>query len=180
MSLILLSSVKFAFGPSFVYLNKNYNFNFLETNLYAIVGGMLGVVVFLSLSKWILRVYHRIRVIYFHTFKKKQIFTDPVADVKEPLKIVYDYIEARRKKKRIFTPRNRRVVRIWQTYGLMGLAALTPILFSIPIGTFIMTRFESNNNKIILYMLFSVIIWSLILTSFFELTHVRNIHEIVK
>src|SRR5205823_3294461 len=104
----------------------------------------------------------------------------PVADVNESLKIVYDYIDARKKKKRKFTPRNRRIVRIWQTYGLVGLAALTPIIFSIPIGTFIMTRFESNNNKIILYMFFSIVCWSLLLTGFFELTHAKNIHEIVK
>jgi hypothetical protein len=180
LSVILISSVKFAFGPSFVYLNENYDFTFFETNIFAIVGGMLGVWVFLYMSKWILRLYRKIRAWYFHVFKnKKQIFSDLVVDVDAPVTVKYDYVVGKSKKK-VFTPRNRRIIRIWQSYGLIGLAALTPILFSIPIGTFIMTRFESNNKKILWYMLISITCWSLLLTTIFELTHVRNIHEIVK
>jgi len=177
---MLFSSVKFALGPSFVYLNEKYNFSFFQTNLYCILGGMLGVVVFLSLSKLILKIYHRVRVIYFHAFRRKKLFRDPVADVSFPVKIRYEYLKKSVPKKRVFTPRSRRIVKIWQTTGLLGLAALTPILFSIPLGTFIMSRFESNNKRIILFMFISIICWSLILTSFFELTHVRNIQEIIK
>jgi len=177
---ILFSSVKFALGPSFVYLNEKYNFSFLQTNIYCILGGMLGVAVFLYLSKWILKIYHRVRVIYFHTFRRKKLFIDPVADVSFPVKIKYEYMKLSVPKKRVFTPRSRKIVRLWQTYGLFGLAALTPILFSIPLGTFIMSRFESNNKRIILFMFISIICWSLILTSFFELTHVRNLEEMVK
>ena len=181
LSLILISSVKFAFGPSFVYLNENYDFTFFETNIFAILGGMLGVWVFLYLSKWILRMYRKIRAWYFHVFKrKKQPFSELVVDVDAPIKVKYDYIIPGKPKKKVFTARNRRIIRIWQGYGLVGLAALTPIIFSIPIGTFIMTRFESNNKKILWYMLISITCWSLLLTSIFELTHVRNIHEIVK
>jgi hypothetical protein len=173
--------VKFAFGPSFVYLNENYDFTFFETNIFAILGGMLGVWVFLYLSKWILKIYRRIRAWYFHVFKsKKQLFSDLVVDVDAPVIVKYDYVVSDRQKKKVFTARNRRIIRIWQSYGLVGLAALTPIIFSIPIGTFIMTRFESNNKKILWYMLISITCWSLLLTSIFEFTHVRNIHEIVK
>ena len=179
LSLILISSVKFAFGPSFVYLNENYDFTFIETNIFAIMGGMLGVWFFLYLSKWILKLYRKIRAWYFHVFQKKQqLFTDLVVDIDAPVKVKYDYVVSK-PKKRVFTTRNRRIIRIWQSYGLVGLAALTPILFSIPIGTFIMARFESNNKKILWYMLISITCWSLLLTSIFELTHVRNIPEIV-
>jgi hypothetical protein len=181
ISLILISSVKFAFGPSFVYLNENYDFTFFETNIFAILGGMLGVWVFLYLSKWILRIYRKIRAWYFHVFKnKQQPFSEMVMDVDAPVSVKYDYVLTNKQKKKVFTSRNRRIIKIWQSYGLVGLAALTPIIFSIPVGTFIMTRFESNNKKILWYMLISITCWSLLLTSIFEFTHVRNIHEIVK
>ena len=180
ISLILISSVKFAFGPSFVYLNENYDFTFLETNFFAILGGMLGVLFFLYLSKWILKLYRKLRAWYFHVFKRKNsMFSDLVVDVDAPIEVRYDYVLSNRPKKKIFTARNRRIIKIWQGYGLVGLAALTPIVFSIPIGTFIMTRFESNNKKILWYMLISITCWSLLLTSIFEFAHVRNIPEIV-
>jgi hypothetical protein len=162
-----------------VYLNENYDFTFFETNFFAILGGMLGVFVFIYLSKWILKIYRKIRAYYFHVFRRKQIFSDPVVDIDTPVSVKYNYITTIRPKKKIFTARNRRIIKIWQGYGLVGLAALTPILFSIPIGTFIMTRFESNNKKILWYMLVSITCWSLLLTGIFELTHVRNIPEIV-
>src|SRR5204863_6706992 len=111
--------------------------------------------------------------------KGKEIFSAPIADVEEKVEIHYDYIEESKRKKRIFTRRSRRIVRIWKNYGLIGLAALTPILFSIPIGTFIITLLEHNHKKILLYMFISVSCWSLVLTSIFELSHVRNIHEII-
>ena len=181
LSVILISSVKFAFGPSFVYLNENYDFTFLETNLFSIFGGMLGVWFFLYLSKWILRLYRKLRAYYFHVFqRKKPGFSDLVVDVDAPVMVRYDYVLSNRPRKKVFTSRNRRIIKIWQSYGLVGLAALTPIIFSIPIGTFIMARFESSNKKILWYMLISITCWSLLLTSIFEFTHVRNIPEIVK
>jgi hypothetical protein len=179
ISVILFSSVKFALGPSFVYLNENYQFTFLQTNLYTIIGGMLGVTVFMFFSEWIIKVYRRLKKLYRKSLKKgKEIFSAPAADIEEEIEIHYDYIESQ-SQKRIFTRRSRRIVRIWKRYGLIGLAALTPILFSIPIGTFIITRLEHNRKKILLYMFISVSCWSLILTSIFELSHVRNIHEII-
>ncbi len=181
LSVMLISSVKFALGPSFVYLNENYDFTFIETNIYAIIGGMLGVWFFLYLSKWILRMYRRVRAHYFHVFRKNdQLYSDLVTDVDAPVKVKYDYVTANEPKKKIFTSRNRRIIKIWQGYGLVGLAALTPIVFSIPIGTFIMARFESSNKRILWYMLISITCWSLLLTSIFEFAHVRNIPEIVK
>lgn len=177
---ILLSSVKFAFGPAFVYLNDNYTFTFFETNLYAIIGGMLGVVVFMYFSEWMMDAWHWIKNYFKKKFSPKKIFSDPVADTEENIQLKYSYIPKEAKGKKLFTSKNRRMVRIWNKYGLVGLAALTPIFFSIPIGTFFMTRMERNNKKILLYMFVSIVIWSLILTSIFELFHARNIPEIVQ
>ena len=181
---VLLSSVKFIGGPTLVYLNEKYEpeFGFVQANIACITGGMLGVFVFMYFSKWILKVYRDIRkrMRMFFSKQRRGFYSPPVADIEEDVEIRYNYIEKHEWKKKVFTPRSRRIVRIWTTYGLVGLAALTPILFSIPLGTFVMTRLESNRKKILLYMFISIVCWSLLLTSLFEMTHARNIHDILK
>ena len=185
LTLILISSVKFAFGPSFAYLNQNYDFTWIETNIYSIIGGMIGVTIFMHISDWLMMMWDRLREYYFKKINKRknkqpELFSDPIADVPDRIEIHYQYIEKSAPPKKIFSRRSRRMVRIWKRYGLLGLAALTPVLFSIPIGTFFMVRLEKNRSKIILYMFISITCWSLIITTFFQLTHVRTIHEILK
>jgi hypothetical protein len=181
LTLILISSVKFAFGPSFAYLNQNYDFTWFETNIYAIIGGMIGVVIFMHISEWLIDTWHKV-VVYFYRKKRKrvEVFSEPVADVPEHLEIHYQYIEQTLPKKKIFSKRSRRMVKLWKKYGLVGLAALTPVIFSIPIGTFFMARLEKNRKKILLYMFISITCWSLIITTFFHLTHVQTLHEVLK
>jgi len=181
---VLLSSVKFVGGPTLVYMNQKYEpeFGFVQANIAIITGGMLGVMVCMYFSKWLLKWYREIRK-RTHAFlseKYRKIYSRPVADVTGEVEIHYDYVEKHEWKKKIFTPRARSFVRTWQRYGLVGLAALTPVLFSIPVGTFVMTRLESNRKKILLYMFVSIVCWSLLLTTLFELTHAHSIHELWK
>lgn len=170
-------------GPPLVYLNEQYDFTWIETNLYAILGGMLGVFVFMHISEWLIELWDRIRLFYYRKRKRKKgPFSPPVADIDSPLEIKYEYVEhaAEIPKRKLFTRRNRRVVRIWKRYGLIGLAALTPIIFSIPIGTFFMTKLEKNKQKIFMYMLASICSWSLILTTIFEILQIRSLPEILQ
>jgi hypothetical protein len=142
---------------------------------------MIGVTIFMHLSEWIMQMWDKIRNFYFKNKKKKvQVFSEPIADTDEQIEIHYQYVEREVPPKKIFSRRSRRMVKIWRKYGLLGIAALTPVLFSIPIGTFFMSRYEKNRNKILLYMFVSITVWSLILTTFFQLTHVRTLHEIIK
>ncbi|MBK8363413.1 MAG: hypothetical protein IPL24_06905 [Bacteroidetes bacterium] len=109
------------------------------------------------------------------------MFSPPVADTPELLEIHYQYVESMvPPQKKIFTSRTRKIVRIWRKYGLVGLAALTPVIFSIPLGTFFMSRLEKNKKKIIFYMFVSITSWSLLITTIFQLTQTRTIHEILK
>jgi uncharacterized membrane protein len=48
------------------------------------------------------------------------------------------------KKKKVFTKKNRRIVRIWGSYGELGIAALTPILLTPIGGTLILVSFGSD------------------------------------
>ena len=177
IGLILLSSVKFVAGPTVVYFNEKYDFSFLKTNLYTILGGMLGVVVMVYLSPYIMRFWYWLKFLFYKFFgKHDSYFTSPTIDASTPVEIRYNYISSRKK---IFSRRSRRIVRLWKRYGFTGVAAITPILLSIPLGTFILTRFESKRKKILVYLFVSIVFWSFALTSMFELLRVRSIPEIL-
>lgn len=49
-------------------------------------------------------------------------------------------------------------------YGLFGIAFLTPVVFSIPFGTFIALHFFPNKKKTIPVLVASVLGWSFFLT----------------
>jgi hypothetical protein len=167
--LILLSSVKFIAGPPFAYAyNQKYEFGFAESVIYSIIGGMLGVFVFTFFSEQVMRL---IRYLKHHGKKiisRKEFYSKPEADVEVPVNIHYTYVE-KDKPKRIFTKRSRRLIKIWKTYGLAGIAFITPCIISIPVGTVIANALESNRKKIFLYMFISVVFWSLTIHSLFYL-----------
>jgi hypothetical protein len=65
--------------------------------------------------------------------------------------------------KKIFTKFNRRVIRIKHRFGLTGIAILTPIFLSIPIGAFLAERFYKDKKKVIIYLSISAISWCFVL-----------------
>lgn len=69
------------------------------------------------------------------------------------------------KKKSKFSVSNKKFVAIWTKYGLLGVAALTP-LFLTPIGgTLLAVSSGSPKEKIIFFMFISAAVWSLIFSS---------------
>ena len=69
-------------------------------------------------------------------------------------------------KRRVFTKRNRKIVKIWRGYGEFGVSFFTPIFFSPIIGTLLLTTLGGKRRRIIAYMLFSAIFWALVIASF--------------
>ena len=49
-------------------------------------------------------------------------------------------------------------------YGVYGIAAITPILLSIPIGTIIALRLFPEKRKTVPVLMSSVVIWAIILS----------------
>lgn len=72
------------------------------------------------------------------------------------------------RKKKLFSPKNRRIVTIWQKFGLTGIAILTPILLTPIGGTLIAAAFGEHAKRIILFMLPSAIAWAIIITIFID------------
>jgi hypothetical protein len=69
------------------------------------------------------------------------------------------------KKRKTFSPGNRKFVTIWKRFGLIGVAALTPLLLTPIGGTILAVSSGSPKEKIILYMFISAAVWSVVFSS---------------
>lgn len=139
---ILFSSFKFA--ATFPLVIIQYEFSFLETILWTNVGGILGVYFFAFLSEKLLAWWKRM----FRRSNRK-------------------ILEDEQQMKKIFTRRNRRIVRIKQKYGLIGIALITPFLLSIPVGVFLVVRYYRSSKLKFLYLIAANLIWAVIYTGFY-------------
>lgn len=108
-----------------------YKSNYVMALLSSCIGAIVGSIVFTYVFAGILKWWDRL---------KEGMFTS-----KHP--------------KKIFTKFNRRVIRIKHRFGLTGIAILTPIFLSIPIGAFLAERFYKDKGKVILYLSVSAIFW---------------------
>lgn len=62
-----------------------------------------------------------------------------------------------------FSPKSRKIVRVWRKFGAVGVAVFTPIFLTPIGGSIIMNAFNVNRRKIILYMSISGLFWALVL-----------------
>lgn len=69
-----------------------------------------------------------------------------------------------KKKKKVFTPKRRRFVKIWKKFGVPGIACLTPLLLSPPGGTILANALGGSRKEIILWMWLFGAFWSVVLT----------------
>jgi hypothetical protein len=141
---ILLASVKYAM--TFPLAILEFKFSYFETILWMNVGGLLGIYFFAFISEGLIR-----------------WIKDLISRRKRKLGIV----EKSKKKMKIFTKRNRRIIRIKQKYGLIGIAFTTPLLLSIPVGVFLAVRYYPRSRTKYIYLIGSNIVWSFIYTSFY-------------
>jgi MFS family permease len=118
---------------------------FYQTILGGIIGGCFGIAVYLYSLDYLLNTYK------LHLHSKRH----------------HDIVGTPKKKKRVVTKRNRRIVALMQKYGLNGIAVLTPLL-SLPLGVFIAGRindkFIQNRPKVLFYLCVSMVIWTFVLT----------------
>lgn len=75
-------------------------------------------------------------------------------------RIINKYFTRRKR----FSERNRKFVQVWRKYGLAGVAALTPLLFTPIGGVLLAVSFGSPRDKLIIYMFISASVWAVVLT----------------
>ena len=137
--IIILSST-WKFAATFPVAVFAFNMTFFETVLYTNIGGFIGIVVFLLASKGIIHVFN---FLFHGVFSRK------------------------RKPKKVFTRRNRQIIKIRQHYGLPGIVILTHVLLSIPVGVFLLTKFYGTKKASFIYLAMGQLAWSLIFTFFY-------------
>jgi uncharacterized membrane protein len=136
--IFLLSTVKFVFGA--VPMALAAGFSFFEAVTVTSIGGMTGVTIFVFMSEKI------------------------VARLKQrKLDKQHEKHEAPGKK---FTRKNKIIVWVKMRFGLIGIAFLTPLLLSIPIGCFLAVRYFKNKHRILVFMFLSILFWSVSVSSF--------------
>ena len=138
LTIIFFSSWKFAATfPVAVYAMK---MSFVETLIYTNIGGVIGTLVSVFLSGFILRKWQQY---WPEKFKFK------------------------RKKRRIFTPANRKLVRFRLKYGLFGIVILSPVLLSIPLGSFLTVKYYGLKTSNISWLIAGQVFWSIAYTLFY-------------
>ncbi|GAB4107593.1 hypothetical protein GCM10028791_00390 [Echinicola sediminis] len=84
-----------------------------------------------------------------------------------------------KKNKKKFTPKTRRIIQIWQKFGALGVAAITPLVLTPIGGTIILTSFGVRRRIILSYMFISAICWSFVLglsiNQILEIPFLRNL-----
>lgn len=139
---VLFSSFKFA--ATFPLVIIQFEFSFLETVFWTNVGGIAGIYFFAFLSEKLINWWKR-------TFRRSN----------------RKILEDEQQLKKVFTRRNRRIVRTKMKYGLIGIALITPFLLSIPVGVFLVVRYYRNKQYKFLYLVAANVLWSLIYTGFY-------------
>lgn len=134
---ILSAFIACAIKPGLVGLPASvfaFNFPFLETLLVSGSAGICGSIVFGFLSK---------EVIVGWEWVLKKIFPN--------------------RQKRTFTKMNRFIIRAKKYFGITGIAIISPLILSIPLGTFLAIRFFKDRHKTVLYMSISSVVWTVAL-----------------
>lgn len=74
------------------------------------------------------------------------------------------WFTAFRHDRKLFSPRNRKVVKFWIRYGIKGLAFLTPVVFGPIVGTLLAVSFGEDKSRIFRFMALSALFWGFILS----------------
>ncbi len=74
---------------------------------------------------------------------------------------------SKRKKRKVFTPTRRKIVKLRSRYGLWGIVILNPIIISIPVSTFLVSRYYGKQFTNYAWLILGQIGWSFVYTYFY-------------
>ncbi len=126
-----------------------FGFNFIHTLLVTVAGGMIGVIFYLYLWQLILH------------YKNKWFPGPPKTGG----------IKVNRRK--------RMMVKLINRFEIYGIAALTPILLSVPVGVILANLIEPNKWRIKVVMFFSFVGWVCLGYGLYTLFGIR-LDEVIK
>ena len=65
--------------------------------------------------------------------------------------------------RKLFSNKNRRIVRFYSRFGLPGMALLTPVVFSPIVGTLLVVSLGEDKRKVLFWMSASAYFWGFVL-----------------
>jgi len=154
IQVVIMSGIKFIFAPL---ISIGYGFNYFQTVIFTTVGGILGFLFFYYMSKWFIKQYNNYSPIVFSYFTGEKVEKAKEKLNREP------------QAKKVFTRRNKLIIKIRNKYGFFGIIILTPVLLSIPIGAFLAQKYYSKKHNMLVYMSISLVLWSFFISSVFFL-----------
>ncbi len=138
LTIILFCTWKFAATfPVAIYVMK---MSVLQTLLYTNIGGITGAVLFTFFWDAFIRLWNKYVSIRYTKHKKKA---------------------------RVFSKKSRRYVRIKANYGVPGIVILTPVILSIPVGSFLLVKYYKNKIANMIWLVMGILLWSVIYTFFY-------------
>jgi hypothetical protein len=135
LPILLLSSVKFLPCPS---ISIAAGFSVIESIMITTCGGLSGAIVFFRSAEYLMERSRRRRILMV--------------------------LAGKRKPPKVFSRYNRVLVQIKMRFGLVGIALITPVALSIPIGSLVMAKFFKHKSMALPSILISVLSWSLLLS----------------
>lgn len=135
LSIFFLSATKLLWAPGTAIVS---GFSIFETIVITSLGGMAGISFFYFFGR-----------IAFERIEKWRVRKNLKRTDKTP---------------KIFTKRNRRIIRMKLSFGLVGLVIVTPCILSIPIGCVVAAKFYRHNRYTYPLLLVSTILWCIVLT----------------
>lgn len=155
LSILLISAVKFIVAAPASYM---LGYSYLHTIMNTTFGGWMGVIFFYFLGKAIFRYYPCWKKAVIHGFMRLKGYSAQ--------KRIHHF--SLRKPAKIFTFRNRSIVKLRNKFGFAGLVILTPVIFSIPIGTVLITKYYSSRKGLVGWLSLSVMAWSVVISTFIK------------
>lgn len=159
IEVLVLSGIKFLLGPP---LSFKLGFSFFQTVIVTTIGGLIGVIFFFYLSEILLRF-----------FKKSWPYIKAFFGISELKPQPARVKKINGKQKKNFSRKNKFIVNTRRKYGLWGIAILTPVLLSIPLGTFLANKYYRNKKSVLFSLGVSVICWSLVMSTIYAIFKVK-------
>ena len=138
LTVIVLSAIKFITGVGFAIIFFKSTIKFFITITF---GGGIGILLFVLLNE---------KIVFF--LEKRSLLKK----------------KKTKRKKKAHTKRNRFIIKIVNRFGLIGISILTPILLTIPIGTFLAVKYYNKRSKILATMLLFLLMWAIIFSILFH------------
>ena len=90
--------------------------------------------------------------------------------------LVQQISKLRVQKPTLFSGRARYAVRVWQRFGIIGIAVMTPLLFTPIGGSLLALSFKVPTLRVLFFMALSGIFWAIVFTAMmYQLTFVREL-----